>query len=176
LSGVNFLFDGERLNLFFFPKALQPLGDVFGEDYVFAARCPAERPCDGEWSNKKADGRPIVLVSALTCYVRGPDYFKMCIEGLKNFPWHIILLIGDSIDPAALGPLPPNCEVDQRMPLVKILPHVSLLVCMGGIITTSEAMYYGVPLLVTSHGFKELEFQADNLDALGIGIHQKRTP
>ena len=35
-------------------------------------------------------------------------------------------------------------------------------------------MYYGVPLLVTSHGFKELEFQADNLDALGIGIHLKK--
>ena len=58
---------------------------------------------------------------------------------------------------------------------IRILPYASLFICLGGIVSTAEAMYHGVPLLVPSHGFKEIEWQGENIDRLGIGIHLRQT-
>jgi UDP:flavonoid glycosyltransferase YjiC (YdhE family) len=55
-----------------------------------------------------------------------------------------------------------------------ILPHVSLFICLGGNITAAEAAYHGVPLIVTSHGFPELEYQGDNIASSGLGLHLRK--
>lgn len=37
--------------------------------------------------------------------------------------------------------------------------------------TCAEAAYRGVPLIVTSHGFPEIEWQGGNIAELGVGVH-----
>jgi len=107
-------------------------------------------------------------------YVRGIEYFKMCVDALRELSLHVILSIGDGGDPAWYDTLPPHFEVVQHIPHVQILPYVDLFVFLSGTISTAEALYHGVPMLVTSHGVKELEWQGDNIDSLGIGIHLKK--
>lgn len=169
-----FLYHREKLNIYLFPKVLQPPGDVFGENCFYAGRCAAEQPYYGEWQKKDTDGRPIVLVATSTTYIRGPEFFRMCIEALSDLQWHIILSIGESGDRSALEPLPAHVEIVQHTSHVKILRYATLLICLGGIITTSEAAYHGLPIIVTSHGFPELEWQADNLERVGNGIHVRK--
>jgi MGT family glycosyltransferase len=169
----DFLFSRERLNIYLFPRVLQPFDVLFGEDCFYAGRCPGEQPSFGTWHRKHDSNTPAVLVSASTMYVRNSEYFRTCIDALTDLKWHIILSVGNG-DPASYGSLPKNIEIVQRTSHITILPHVSLFVCLGGIITTAEAMYHGVPLLVTSHGIKELEWQGDNIERLGIGIHLRK--
>ena len=85
-------------------------------------------------------------MSASTTHVQGPKHFRTCINGLMGLRWHVILSVGDRVDPTALGPLPPGFEVVQGNAHIKILRYASLFVCAGGIITMSEAAYHGVPL------------------------------
>lgn len=174
IIGSDLLFHREKLNIYLFPKRLQPCSDALDESCFYAGRCAGEQPYYGSWEKKNAEGRPVALVATSTHYVQGSDYFRMCIEALSGLQWHIVLSIGDSGDPASLGPLPPHCEIVQGTSHVKIMPHVSLLVCLGGIITSAEAAYHGVPLIVTTLGFPELEWQAENLASLGVGIHLRK--
>jgi MGT family glycosyltransferase len=174
IAASDFLFHREKLNVYLFPKALQPKGNVFGEDCFYAGRCAGEQPYYGEWQKRDTEGKPIVLVATSTTYLQGPEFFKMCIDAFSGLQWHVILSIGDSGDAKSLMPLPPHFELIQHTSHIKILPHASLYVCLGGIITSAEAIYHGLPLIVTTHGFPELEWQADNIESLGIGVHVRK--
>jgi MGT family glycosyltransferase len=171
----DFLFSREEFNIYLFPKPLQPLAEVFGTDCFYAGRCAAEQPHYGDWNPGGCIDKRIVLISTSTMYVRGPEYFKMCIEALAGVSdLHVILSIGDSNDPKSLGTLPSNFEIIQHTAHLKLLPYVKLFIYLGGSISTSEAMYHGVPLLALSFGFKEIESMGERLEDLGIGIHLKK--
>lgn len=172
---TQWLFHREKLNIYLFPKALQPCAESVDNGCFYAGRCPGEQPYYGTWRDTCVGGRPVVLVATSTHYLRGPEYFKRCIAAFSGLKWHVILSIGDRGSGTALGPLPPHFEIVQNTSHVKILPYVDLLVCLGGIITSAEAAYHGIPMLVTTQGFPELEWQADNLAELGLGMHLKGT-
>lgn len=153
------------------PRVLQPDGDVFGERYFYAGRCAGEQPFYGEWRNVCDCGRPIVLVSSSTTALQRSHYYRMCIEALDGLGWHVVLSIGDHGDASSLLPLPPHFEIVQTTSHLAILRYATLMICMGGNMTVSEALYHGVPLIVMSHGHPELEWQADNMAEKGFGIH-----
>jgi len=170
----DWIFRRERLNIFLFPEALQPCAELIGDSRCFyAGRCAGEQPYYGNWQLKS--GKPVALVSSSTLYVRDSAYFRMCIEALSSLDLHIVLSIGDNCDPASLNPLPPSCEIVQGTSHVKILPHASIFVCSGGIVTAAEAAYHGVPLVVTTHGFPELEWSAERFAEIGLGVHLGKT-
>jgi MGT family glycosyltransferase len=98
----------------------------------------------------------------------------MCIEALSGLRWHVVLAIGDNNDPASFRPLPPHFEVIQHIPQIQVLPYTDLLICLGGMATSVEAMYHGIPLLMMTHGHAEPELYADNMVRLGLGKHLKR--
>ena len=175
VASDGFQFFREKLNIYLFPKELQPAGDDLGESCFFAGRCAGEQPYYGDWQRSAAIDRPIVFVATSTTYLQKSDFFQMCIAALSGLRCHVILSIGDHGDAAGLKPLPPHCEIVQHTSHIKILPHVSAFICLGGIITTSEALYHGVPLIVTSLGALELEWQAENLERLGIAIHIRKS-
>ena len=170
----DFLFHRENLNIYLFPKVLQPDGDVFDESCLYAGRCAAEQPYYGDWQKSASGDRPIVLVSTSTTYEQGPEFFKMCIEALSGLGCHVLLSIGDGGNAATLEPLPDHVEIVQYTSHVKILPYVDAFICLPGIITASEATYHGVPLVVTSLGFPEEEWEGDNFERLGIAIHLRK--
>jgi MGT family glycosyltransferase len=170
----DFIFHRERLTINLFPKNFQPPGDVFGHNYFYAGRCPAEQRHYGEWRNERAEERPTALVATSSSYLRGADYFKMCMEAFDGLQWHVLLSIGDNADPNLLGPLPPHFEIVKNIAQVKILPYVNLAIFPGGLITSSEAAYHGVPLIAVTMGHSELEWLGDNIERLGIGIHLRK--
>lgn len=175
VASSDFLFFRERLNIYFFPKVLQPAGVIFEDRSFFAGRCAGEQAYYGEWTTARAKGKEVVLVSTSTSYVRGPEYFRLCLSALQGLGFHVVLSIGESGVPEALQPLPEDCEIVQGIAHVRILPYTKLFVCMGGTTTSAEAAYHGVPLIVVSHGFQEPEWMGDNTERVGLGIHIKKS-
>jgi MGT family glycosyltransferase len=147
---------------------------VFGAEFLYAGRCPGEQPYYGDWHHGSSYDKSIILVSTSTTYVRGPAYFAMCIEALRGLNRRVVLSVGDGAGLESLLPLPPNFELAQRTSHVRILPFGSLFICLGGIVTQAEALYHGVPLMILTHGFLELEWQADNFARLGLGVHLRQ--
>ena len=172
----NYLVDKERLNIYLFPRVLQPNGNAFGDCCFFAGRCAAERLSGGQWQ-ENADGRPIALISMSTLLstwggdVRIPEYYRMCIDALPGLGWHVVLAIGENCKAGSLMPLPAHCEVIQHASYLKALSRAKLLVFMSGTVSTAEAAYHGVPMIAMTEGVGEYEWQADHLAELGIGAH-----
>jgi MGT family glycosyltransferase len=172
VTSGHFLFHREKLNVFHYPREFEPSNEAIDESCIYAGRCPGEQDGFGQWSKpRNADDTATILVAPSRSYMRGREYFAMCVAAFSGMPWRVILSIGDDADLSELLPLPPNFEIVQKVSHTKILPYADVVLGMGGFITSSEAAYHGVPLVMTSCGEMEVEWACENLARIGIGIH-----
>ena len=175
IRSSGFLFHREALNIHPFPRDFDPNGDAGDESCLYAGRCPAEQPYFGDWRDEAKDDKPIALIVTSTTSVQGPDYFRICVQALSNLQWNIILMPGGGSQLTSLLPLPENFQHVPGTSPAKVLSSAAVLICMGGAMIVSEAMYHGVPLVMTSCGVEELEGLCETWEKLGFGIHVKLT-
>jgi UDP:flavonoid glycosyltransferase YjiC (YdhE family) len=105
----------------------------------------------------RADGRPLVVVSFGTFLSARGDVLARVAGALRRVTARVALAVGDQ-QLGALGPIPDDWFVRDRLPLVALLQHANLLVTHGGNNSVTEALTHGVPMLV-------LPFSTDQFDA-----------
>ncbi|MGV0578542.1 macrolide family glycosyltransferase [Mycolicibacterium elephantis] len=158
---------GADAQLVFLPRAFQFAGETFGPPYEFVGPCLTERPSDGTW--EPPTDREVVLVSLGTAYHDRIDFFRACVTAFADAPWHVVLAIGDKVDPAALGPTPPHVEVRRTVPQLQVLHHASAFVSHAGMGSTMEALSFGVPIVAVPQ-MTEQQANADRIAQLGLGV------
>ncbi|MGV0746218.1 macrolide family glycosyltransferase [Mycolicibacterium sp. XJ870] len=149
------------------PRAFQYAGDTF-DGWHFVGPCLTERALHADWS-PPATGRPVLLVSLGTAYNARPEFYRMIIESAVNRPWHVVLAIGDQVDPGGLGPIPDNVEVHEQVPQLAVLRHAQAFVTHGGMGSTMESIYQRVPLVAVPQ-MAEQRANADRIAGLGLGF------
>lgn len=168
----------EDLNVHLIPREFQYRPELFENDgrFRFVGR-HLTRPLQSQWIDR-SNGKPIIVLSGLSGIVdiplRPDSSLKLVMEALSGLRCHCILALGDnSVSTNSLGRIPENFEVDRSKSLLEILLHAALLVCHGGMGTTLEAIYTGVPvLMIPSHpGTHEVASRAVEL---GLGISLPR--
>jgi UDP:flavonoid glycosyltransferase YjiC (YdhE family) len=133
------------------------VGPIYNDGTLFEpwrSRCYAEKT---------------VLISATTGLVPQVEFFSTAIRAFANLPWQIILSIGDEFDPASLGPLPANFEINQFSSQQKILEHCCLFIGQGGPGSILEALRCGVPLLLIPPS-QIHDVYVRRVEELGLGI------
>ncbi len=158
----------EDLNLVFLPKDYQPAADTFDERYAFVGAGLADPSTQGAWTPPES-GAPVLLVALGTLFNERPDFYRMCVEAFAEQPWHVVLAVGRHVDPADLGPLPPNIEAHQHVPQLAVLRYASAFVTHGGVRSTMEALHFGVPMVAVPQAV-ELEMAARRTAELGLGV------
>lgn len=157
----------ETLVLVSAPRILHPYVDELDQRFHFIGPIYSSRDFFEPWT-PRSEERPRILVSATTALAQ-PDFFKLMVAAFRDLPLRIILSIGDALDPESLGPLPSNFEVNQSSSHLEILKYVSLFVCQGGLGSSLEALYRGVPVLaIPASEFHEEV--AVRIAELGLGI------
>jgi MGT family glycosyltransferase len=164
-------YDPAHRTIYFYLRDMQIAPRPHEYPSLYAARCAPERPIPGTWINRRAGDRKTVLITASTCYIQPIDYYRMCIEALTGLNYRLLIAIGENIDSSELNWLPPHSEIVKGIPQLLVLPHVDLIIGLGGSTTQMEAAYHGVPLLMLTHGYAEAELYADRAETLGLGIH-----
>ncbi|MBW5487105.1 macrolide family glycosyltransferase, partial [Streptomyces bambusae] len=168
VSAEEFMDFEEELNLAFLPRAFQPAADGFGDHYRFVGPSLGGREAEGTWT--PADpGRPVVYVSLGTVFNRATGFYRTCVDALADSGAHLVLSIGHQADPAALGPLPPHCEVHSSVPQLSVLERAAAFVTHGGMGSTMEALHHGTPMVVVPQ-MVEQELIADRVAELGLGL------
>ncbi|WP_029090498.1 macrolide family glycosyltransferase [Brevibacterium album] len=151
------------------PRAFQPAGETFGSGYTFTGPVLTDRSHQGSWSPPAAsEGLPVLLVSLGTAYHDRPDFFRMIAQSAAGRPWHVVMSIGDTVDPAALGTLPANVEAHPQVPQLSVLEHASVFLTHAGMGGTVEGMAAGVPLVAVPQ-MAEQRANADRIAELGLG-------
>jgi MGT family glycosyltransferase len=160
----------ERLNVHFVPREFQYRHDLFDDKFVFSGSL-LERPFQSEW-RRASPSRPLVLISGYSglpaTQVSNLRYFETFVAALADQLCHCVLSIGDRLSPRDFGTLPGNFEINQHASHLEILPHASLFACHGGMGSSLEALYNGVPVLAAP-STPYTEEVAYRIAELGVG-------
>ncbi|GCE21328.1 macrolide family glycosyltransferase [Dictyobacter kobayashii] len=163
----------EELNICFIPRAFQPGGDTFDERFVFVGPSILLRQDAPAFELKRSsEEEPTLFISLGTVMNNQPDFFRTCFEAFANQPWHVVMAHGTRIDIAALGPVPANFQVAPYLPQLEVLQQSSAFITHGGMNSTMEGLYYGVPLIVVPQQ-PEQGITAQRVSELGLGTMLK---
>ena len=150
------------------PRLLQPEADRVSARFAFAgpvldtARLAAET-----WTPPQGVER-VAYVALGTAFTAQPAFFRACARALAGEGRHVVLAIGERVDPAALGPLPPGVEVHRTAPQLGVLAHAGVFFTHAGMGSAAEALWFGVPTVCFPQAVDQFR-NAERLVALGLG-------
>jgi demethyllactenocin mycarosyltransferase len=163
--------------LVYLPRAFQPRAEGFPAGVHFVGPCLSERGFHGSWSPPAGADR-VVLVALGSTFSADPGFYRSCIKAFTGTGWHAVIAVGDTVDPTALGPLPPGIEVHRFVAQLDVLRHASAFVSHTGMGSTMESLSHGVPIVAVPQ-MAEQRANADRIVELGLGRRldaAERTP
>jgi MGT family glycosyltransferase len=158
----------EDLNIVFIPRTFQIAGETFDDRFAFVGPSFTDQRTESTWAPPNPDD-PVLLVSLGNQFNEHPEFFRACADAFAGTRWHVVMSVGGFIDPATLGPLPPNVEAHQWIPFLAVLQHASAALTQGTTGAVMEALHWGVPLVVVPHFATEAAPSADRVVDLGLG-------
>lgn len=145
-------------------RRFQPYAESFSDHYRFVGpSLPTEdRP-------HKDSERPLVYIALGTVINDRPDFYRRCMEALKDLNAEVIISCGEAVDPAQLGPLPDNVRVFPRVDQPEVLARASAFLTHCGMNSVSESLYMATPMVLYPQT-GEQQAVARRVREIGAGI------
>lgn len=165
----------QDVNIIFTSKVFHPMNQHYDESiYKFVGPSIAPRVNDIAFPLDLIDAKNTIYISLGTINNDHIDFYKKCYEafsadGDQNFSYRVVLSVGSSIDIASIGDVPSNFIVRAQVPQLEILKRCAVFVSHGGMNSTSESLFYGVPMLVIPHRGDQF-LVAEQVEANNAGI------
>jgi MGT family glycosyltransferase len=152
------------------PRAMQPNAEKVADTIQFVGPCldPA-RLADTSWQPPD-DGKKVLLVSFGTAFNDQLPVYRACVEAFSGSDWHVVMAIGQHVDPVELGELPDNIEVHRTVPQLAVLAHADAFITHAGMGGCTEALWFGVPTVAIPQAVDQFG-NAAMLESLGVGKH-----
>ncbi|ONI80292.1 hypothetical protein ALI22I_43825 [Saccharothrix sp. ALI-22-I] len=122
-----------------------------------------------EWPD--SDG-PIVYASFGTVAAALPPFrgmYRALVEALADQPVRVLITLGESVDPALVGPTPDHIRVEPFWPQQDVMPHAGAVIGHGGFGTTMTALAAGVPQIVVPLFALDQFYNARAVERSGAG-------
>jgi UDP:flavonoid glycosyltransferase YjiC (YdhE family) len=149
------------------PASVDDPGETSTQRFREAAREAAALP---DWW--PGDARPLVYLSfGSVAPTMGfwPGLYRAAVDALAEVPARLLVTVGETQDPADLGPVPENVRVESWVPQGDVLPHAAAMVCHGGYGSVLGPLLAGVPLAVLPL-FADQPHNAARVAAAGAGV------
>jgi MGT family glycosyltransferase len=135
--------DNDTKTIVYTSPLFQPCTETFSENYAFVGPILREAKALIE----KAE-IPTIYISLGTVDNTHPDFYRNCLKAMDGQPYRAILSVGTDTDIAKLGEIPSNCLVYNTVDQIAVLQQADVFVTHCGMNSVSEALYYGVPLVL----------------------------
>lgn len=143
-----FMMNSADLNIVFTSRSFQPGGEYLDNSYVFVGPSITNRLQSNDFPLEELKDQKVLYISMGTVLQGFESFFQTCIDAFRNFEGKVVLSIGKSSDITKLGTFPENFIVRNYVPQLDVLQYTDLFITHGGMNSTSEALYYEVPLIV----------------------------
>ncbi|WP_329041380.1 OleI family self-immunity macrolide glycosyltransferase [Streptomyces sp. NBC_00178] len=153
------------------PRSFMPDPDLYGDEFTFVGSLSTESDTDVEWSAE--EDRPVLLITLGSVYNDDLEFYRQCLAAFGHTDWRVIMAVGDQLDPATLGEVPPNFEVRHWVPQASVLDRASAFVTHAGMGGTMEGLVRGVPLIAVPQAVDQL-VTGPKIAELGVGCHIPR--
>jgi MGT family glycosyltransferase len=136
--------DSPDLVLLFSTPELAGAAESFPPQYRLVGPAIVRRDEPVDFPREALAARPRVLLTLGSLNAqRGRRIFDLAREALADLPIQVI-----ASAPPELGPFPANFIARAWLPQLELLPEMDAVVCHGGNNTVSEALAFGLPLVV----------------------------
>ncbi|SNT40890.1 glycosyltransferase, MGT family [Bacillus sp. OK838] len=143
-----FMMNTSDLNIVYTSREFQPGGEYMNDSYVFIGPSITKRVQTHDFPLEELKDQKVLYISMGTILQGFESFFQTCVEAFRNFEGKVIFSVGMATDLAKLQPLPENFIVRRYLPQLEVLKHTDVFITHGGMNSTSEALYYEVPLVV----------------------------
>ena len=121
----------------------QPFGNTFSKHYAFVGPSVS-----ADYLPDKNNKRPLVYISLGTVVSNKPDFYKKCIEALKDEAVDVIISCGRAVDPESLNGLAENVKVYRNVNQLEVLSRANVFLTHNGMNSTSESLYMATPMVL----------------------------
>ncbi len=164
-----------QLNIVFTSRYFQPNGNAFNKSYKFVGSSIVQRADAPSFPYEVLDkDKRLIYISLGTVYNAHLEFYRRCFAAFTGSRYQIVLSVGRKTPISSLGAIPANFIVREYVPQLDILQRADLFISHGGMNSVSEALYYGVPLIVIPQSADQ-PWVAKRVIRLGAGKMIKRT-
>ena len=135
--------DNQTDSVVYTSSSFQPYSESFSDHYAFVGPSVFSKALP----NKNA-ARPLVYISMGTVINDRPDFYKKCIEALKDQALDVIISCGNVTDLNSLGTLPENFQVYPYVNQLEIISKASVFITHCGMNSVSESLYMATPMVL----------------------------
>ncbi|MFB9760339.1 macrolide family glycosyltransferase [Ectobacillus funiculus] len=136
------------LTIVYTTREFQPFGEAFDETYKFVGPSISSRLTQEDFDFTAIKGKSPIYISLGTVFNQAIDFYKLCFEAFGNTDHTVVMSIGKQTQLGELGEIPQNFIVKNYVPQTEVLKYTKLFITHGGMNSTNEGFYYGVPLIV----------------------------
>lgn len=147
----------------------QPCSETFSDKYAFVG--PILRPVEQPLEKRR---EKLIYISMGTVNNAMLPLYKNCIQALGDTDYQVILSVGNQVAVSDFGALPENVEVSPSVDQMAVLEQADVFLTHCGMNSVSEALHYGVPLVMLPQT-KEQSGVAARVRQLGAGIQLEDT-
>ena len=156
-------------NLVFTSKEFHPENSLIDERFHFVGPSLDESTRDTSQTFQITGEGKSVYISLGTINNLNADFYRAAFEAFGDYPAQFILSVGRNTDIASLQPIPDNFSVYPYVPQLQVLQQVDVFITHGGMNSTHEGLYYGVPEIVVPQQMEQL-LNGFRVQQVGAGI------
>ena len=144
-------------------KRFQPYAESFSDRYAFVG------PSVFSDAKPEKQARPLVYISLGTVINDRPDFYRSCIEALRDEPADVVISCGNAVDIGTFGALPDNVQVLPYVDQLAVLARASVFLTHCGMNSVSESLYMAAPMVLYPQT-NEQHAVARRVTEIGAGV------